>query len=243
MLTYVLNLIDWEVSGQNMKHQEFLAVLICDLMTEKSYFSESAVFGTDHMMLLLKDDRSGKMVKCSKSFLEGCNQCTEAHTKHRPNYKHHFRQHILKCQSHSPHPGPSQELSWTRLTHRSEAAPEEGMKRLKHYKELSPTATLFIWKSKSTVGPFPFFFPFSSSPRLSLAHGWHTTITGQHWSQMPLSTPADSIPPWQMVALPPLFVTVTSQPYSDNIRHLACRTPILGKPSPGRQKFPRSAQL
>lgn len=67
-----------------MKHQQFLAVLICDLMTEKSYFSESAVFGTDHMMLLLKDDRSGKMVKCSKSFLEGCNQCTEAHTKHRP---------------------------------------------------------------------------------------------------------------------------------------------------------------
>lgn len=73
-----------------MKHQEFLAVLISDLMTEKSYFSESAVFGTDHMMLLLKDVRSGKMAKCSKSFLEGCSQYTEAHTKNRPNYKHHF---------------------------------------------------------------------------------------------------------------------------------------------------------
>lgn len=56
-LRYVLNPIDREVSGQNMKHQEFLVVLICDLLTEKSYFSESAVFGTDRMMLLLKEDR------------------------------------------------------------------------------------------------------------------------------------------------------------------------------------------
>lgn len=40
-----------------MKHREFLMVLICDLWTEKSYFSESAVFGTDHIMLLLKEDR------------------------------------------------------------------------------------------------------------------------------------------------------------------------------------------
>lgn len=57
MLRYVLNPIDREASGQNMKRQEFLVVLICDLSTEQSYFSESAVFGTDHMMLLLKEDR------------------------------------------------------------------------------------------------------------------------------------------------------------------------------------------
>lgn len=40
-----------------MKHQDFLVVLICDLLTEENYFYESAVFATDHMMLPLKEDR------------------------------------------------------------------------------------------------------------------------------------------------------------------------------------------
>lgn len=57
MLRYVLNPIDREVSGQNTKHQDFLVVLICDLLTEENYFYESAVFGTDYMMLPLKEDR------------------------------------------------------------------------------------------------------------------------------------------------------------------------------------------
>lgn len=56
-LRYVPNPIGKEVSGQNMKHQEFLMALICDLSTGKSYFSESAVHGTGCMMLLLKEDR------------------------------------------------------------------------------------------------------------------------------------------------------------------------------------------
>lgn len=43
-----------EFSRQNMKHEEFLVVLISDLSTDKTYFSETVAFGTDHMIFLLK---------------------------------------------------------------------------------------------------------------------------------------------------------------------------------------------
>lgn len=56
-LRYIIRPIAGEVSRQNMKHEEFLVVLICDLSTDKTYFSETVAFGTDHMIFLLKARR------------------------------------------------------------------------------------------------------------------------------------------------------------------------------------------